>query len=345
MNRGTNLLFHSGIAIVLIIELFVGYEFLMLDSMMRLPVFAVHLILAAIFCALFKKIKTRNFEGNSNFVHVALALSIVLPVYGMFGMFFVYLFIRNIKIEPREYFETDEHFLSGRYKIWIKSMERSVPDIKRNQLDIDAFRDVLNSNDRELEENAINKLSRSLNKESVNILKEVVNTSASDTKVLAASALTEMEDKIVDRIENLRATVHDNPDNREAVLELARAYDLYCYLGVLDAVSEKYYQNLSVEQYETFLQFDSGHREANLEYGRILLNAGKTKEAIKNLRLAWALAPEEINPQIWLAEAYYRSADYEEVRKICQKLAESVRLPENIKEVVNLWTNNEEVGS
>ena len=110
----------------------------------------------------------------------------------MLGMFCVYLYIRNAKTEAREYFELDEDFLAERRPVWINDVGRDAIDIKRNEMDVDAFRDVLRTHDRQLEENAINKLSRSLTKKSVSILKDVVKTSTSDTRILAASALTDL---------------------------------------------------------------------------------------------------------------------------------------------------------
>jgi len=337
-----NILIHIGILAVLVLELLAGYWLISASSSMRFLLCGLHLLLVAIFTLLSKNIKSEKFQENNNFTYVAFAISAVLPVYGMLGMFCVYFYIRNAKTQAREYFETDEHFLSDRRPVCIKDVGRDAIDIKRNEMEVDAFRDVLRTNDRQLEENAINKLSRSLTKESVNILKDVVKTSHSDTRILAASALTEMEDKIITKVETLRTQVYQNPHGH-TVLELARVYDLYCYLGVLDTVSEKHYQNLALEQYETFLQIDSGHRVANLEYGRILLNSGRTEDAIKNLRLALALSPEDVNPQIWLAEAYYRSQDYDNVRKLCTKLADMKKLPGNIREVVDWWNSEEEV--
>lgn len=342
MNRSKSILIHISVLVVLVFELLAAYWFISASSSMRFLLCGVHLLLVAIFTLLGKNIKSEKFQENSNFTYVAFAISAVMPVYGMVGMSCVYLYLRNAKAQARQYFETDEQFLSDRRQVWIKDVGRNAIDIKRNEMEVDAFRDVLRTNDRQLEENAINKLSRSLTKESVSILKDVVKTSASDTKILAASALIEMADKIITKIETLRAQVYQNPDG-PTILELARAYDSYCYLDVLDTVSQKHYQNLALEQYGAFLQIDSGHREANLEYGRILLNSGKTEDAIKNLRLALALSPEDVNPQIWLAEAYYRSQDYDNVRKLCTKLADTKKLPEDIREVVDWWTTQDDV--
>ncbi|MFQ5674381.1 MAG: tetratricopeptide repeat protein [bacterium] len=343
MNRATNILFYLGILIVIILELLTGYGLVVLDSTIRWPLFALHMILAAVFCVLFKKLKSRNFEDTNNFALVAFALTAVLPVYGMLGMMAVYITLRSAKDAPREYFATDADFLPERRLVGNLGIDWNHLEmkIKKNELDVEAFADILKTNDRQLEELAVNKLSKELTKNSVNILKSVLKSHTSDTRVLAASALTEMEDKILTRIDALRAELYRDSDNPDATLELARAYDLYCYLGVLDSVSERYYQGLTLEHYEKFLKIDPGHLEANLEYGRILLNAGKIDEAIKMLRLAQSLTPESINPQIWLAEAYYRAEDYQNVRKICQRLSSFEKVPSRVKEVVSWWIPEE----
>jgi len=125
----------------------------------------------------------------------------------------------------------------------------------------------------------------------------------------------------------------------DLVLELARAYDLYCYLGVLDSAIESYYINLAIEKYSEFLKLYPDHHEAMLEYGRVLLNAGKRDKAIDALNQVVAKLPNDPNPYIWLAEAYYESEDYEATTKVCQKLSSLARVPGNFKSVLNCWTS------
>ena len=125
----------------------------------------------------------------------------------------------------------------------------------------------------------------------------------------------------------------------DLVLELARAYDLYCYLGVLDSAIESYYINLAIEKYSEFLKLYPYHQEAMLEYGRVLLNAGKRNDAIEAFSQAAANSPDNPNPYIWLAEAYYESEDYEATTKVCQQLSSLARVPGNFKSVLNCWTS------
>ncbi|MFQ5824482.1 MAG: tetratricopeptide repeat protein [bacterium] len=339
---GKNGITHTALLLVFSGEVLAGYWLMTLSNIMKILGLGLHVILVILFAYLFKKIKVGNTQGNINFALVALILALVLPVYGMLGMSLLYLSMFMIKVKAVDYFEVDDSFLPEKYKFLIKDVDNNILAIKRDELNIDAFKDIFRSYDRQLEENAINKLSKLVNKHSVAILKEVIKNSSSDTKILAASALIEMEDKIIKKIEEFRNFLQDQPENTSAILELARTYDLYCYLGVLDSVIQKYYQKLALEQYRKFLEYQPNHLKANLEYGRILLNAGYVEEAIRTLKYAIGLTPQNPNPHIWLAEAYYELADYKSLTNVCHKLTEFEKLPENIKEIVHWWVNVEQ---
>ena len=112
------------------------------------------------------------------------------------------------------------------------------------------------------------------------------------------------------KINRLRIELGDKLIEPELILELARAYDLYCYLGVLDAAIEKYYRTLTLESYGTFLKLRPKHPSATFEYGRTLLHTGKRDEAIKYLQMAIEYNPGSSSPYLWLAEAKYESCDY-----------------------------------
>lgn len=338
---GENVIIHTGLILLLVGELFVGYWFINLTDFMKILGFGLHIILVILFAYILKKIEVGDSKNNINFTLVAFIFGLVLPVYGMLGMYLISLSMRKIKVPPKEYFETDETILPGKYKAIIKDVDGNILGVMREELDIDAFKDIFASGDRQLEENAINKLSKLVNKHSVAILKDVIKNCSSDTKILAASALTEVEDRIIKKIQDLRKNLKQGPENYSEILELARTYDLYCYLGVLDSVIEKYYQKLALEHYRKFLTHHPNHREASLEYGRILLNTGNVEEAIRNLRYAIELSPQNPNPRIWLAEAYYELGNYKAVRDVCYKLTEFERLPENIREIVNWWAIGE----
>lgn len=327
----------------MLLEAVAVYWILALSGFLKLSGFALHLLLVAVFSFLINQIKKNTVRIDDNFVLVAGMLAFILPGYGMLGMFLLLFVMQNIDIQSPDYFEVDEEFLPSRNDFLIKDADKKIISIKRNELDIEAFKDIFISHDRQLQENAINKLSKIVNKQSVAILQNVVNTSTTDTKVMAASALIEMEDKIIKKIEKLQNAMQINSEDDDLRLQLARTYDLYCYLDVLDQAVKAHYQNLSLEQYRHFLANHPTHAAATLEYGRILLKSGQLEEAIENLTRAAELVPQNPNPHIWLAEAYYELSNYAAVSDVCERLLQLDKLPENLKAVVNWWCTQDVV--
>lgn len=299
---------------------------------------ALHLVFAGLFFALFRKVEDKRFVEKHNFTLLALILAMAVPVYGMLGMTIIHLFVKRAEVQRKDYFAMEQEFLPESHKGLLKNVDQHVIGIARDELDIDAFQDIFQGSDRQMEESAINKISRSLTKNAVRLLKDVIQTSTSDTRVMAASALIEMEGRVVKKIEALRERLADKPTHMETVLELARTYDLYCYLDVLEPALESYYQELTIQQYEYLLRFHPEHPEANLEYGRILLNSGDNQKAIAVLTRIRNMAPDDINSRIWLAEAHYNGGDLANVRRICRELMDFESIPERIKDVVTLWS-------
>ncbi len=327
--------------LVMLVDAWAGYEILFGSGIAKGVGLALHLVVLLPFRFLLKRLRLRSEPLDPNFVFITFLLALALPGYGIVGTLLLCLALTRVEVEPADYFELDEAFVSSRYRFFVRGVDRQILSIKKDELDVDAFRDVFKSNDAQMEANAVNKLSKMLTREAVSILREVVDTSQSDTKILAASALIDMEDRIIKRIEEIKQELKANPNNYELVLALARTYDLYCYLGILDPAVEDYYRGLAIEQYQRFMRHNPEHPEANLEYGRILLNARKYEEAIPVLKNAVALSPGNPSPLLWLAEAFYELTDYQAVRAVCAKLRRFDDVPRRFKDIAAWWESAE----
>ncbi|MCG8604418.1 tetratricopeptide repeat protein [bacterium] len=342
--NGSKPLLHFGILLCLVGDLLAGYWIITLIGSAKLLGFGLHAICFGGFYLVVKQLPFDKHPPDSNFALVSLVLTAVLPTYGIFGAYVVYSSLQKVEIQPGEYYEVEDEFVAHGHKASLENISENVLEIKREELEVMSFKDIFQSRDRLLEENAINKLSKLVNQQSVSILQEVVKTTSSDTKILAASALIDMEDKITKRVEELQKKLKQEPDNSSYRLELGRAYDLYCHLGVRDTVVKNYYQKLALEQYQYFLRSCPGHPEATFEYGRILLSQGDPDKAIRVFTEAAELAPKDPNPQVWLAEAYYEKEDYAAVHTICERLEQKRTVPKHLKEVVNWWSGSQPSG-
>lgn len=334
------LIHHILFILLIVADALAGYWMVTQPGAIRSLAFALHLVVAFSGVKVLQRIKLKNFEAEDNFSYVGFGLAAVLPVYGLLGMYVTAWVMSLSKFVPISSFEENDPQVPERYRSLLRCSDFSLASLQREEMDIESFRDIFRTNDPGLEENAIQKLSKILTHESVSILQEVVQHACSDTKVLAATALIEMEDKLVEKIESLRGQLAEDSRDTKLMLELARIYDVYCYLGVLDNAIEDYYRGLAIEQYRTFLIYDPRHPEATLEYGRTLLNAGDLEKALRVLNSAVRLDPVKPNPYIWLAEAHYKSGDYLAVTDICKKINSFQNLPENFKPITSWWAED-----
>ncbi|MFQ5637653.1 MAG: tetratricopeptide repeat protein [bacterium] len=337
MNKSRNLFIHFILLIVVTLEGLVSYKLITVAVFYKVIYLVCHIVLGFFFSRLLKKIECEGIPQDSNVVFISLILSWSIPFYGMLGMLILSISMEILKIQPVEYFDFDIDVISKHTHPFPSHVDRNIVSIKSEELEIEAFQDIFMGPDRQLQENAINKLSKIINRDSVTLLKDVIKKSRSDIKMLAASAMIDMEDEIIKKIERFKHSLSENPENEMDLLELARSYDLYCYLGLLDAVVLSYYSNLGLEQYQRFLERRPDHIEAKMEYGRLLLHSGNSEKAVSVLSSACEGSPEDPKPRLWLAEAYYELLEYEKVSEVCQQLSHLKPIPSKFKEIVNWW--------
>ncbi|MFQ5651600.1 MAG: tetratricopeptide repeat protein [bacterium] len=323
--------------LVLVGDGLAAYGLAALSGWLKLVALAGHVVMVCLAIKLCKRLHLYDFQADENFVTIAFFLALVLPGYGLAGLNLVIVAMNRVRLQPTPYFEIEEALVSDSTKIRLGSARPDVSEIQLDALDLQAFRDVLKSNDRQLEENAINKLSKLVTRESVAILRQVVREATSDTRLLAATALIELENKIVQKIDWLRGRLADRASDSDSRLQLARMYDLYCYLGVLDEESQRYYNKLAVKEYRSFLIANPKHPQAVFEYGRSLLAAGDIEKAKRVLSTAVGLAGGNPSPHLWLAEAHYEAGEYGEAAAVCRRVHSFANLPENLRPVTSWW--------
>ena len=333
MRMTRDLLVHFGFWLLVIGDLVAGYWIIVLQHPAKLWGWSLHLALVVLFWVLVQNVRFHHRRIDGTFPLVALALALVFPVYGMAGTIIIcYLQILTTEkpVDPQR------DWLPPANR-WLSAADPDVENIKREHMEIAAFEDIFRGNDRRLQENAINRLAKMINKRAVVLLQDVVKNATAPMRTMAAAALSDMESKIVYKIDSLRHELQQSSRDEQATLELARTYDVYCHLGILDADLQKYYRQLAIEKYQHFLAREPEHYAANLEYGRLLLNSGRPQEAIVVLARAATLAADDPNASIWLAEANYELGDFKAVSEVCKSLARIAPLPEDVRDLVSCW--------
>lgn len=301
-----------------------------------------HFLLCFIFLILLYLLQSSEERINYNFLLISAAVALVVPAYGIPGMALVYAGTRKASLVDENYFEFDESLVPDHLDALTHEMGDDVMGFIRAEQNIDALKDIFLSGNQRLEEIAIQKLNRVGNKSAVSILQSVLSQSSSDVKILAASALIAIEEKTVEKIEKLQEVLKEQPKKSEVILELARAFDLYCHLGVLDDSLLRYYQNLGIKNFNTYCQLVPGDQYAAVEFGRLLLKADRQAEAEAVFQRLIHDNPHDLNPRIWLAEVYYTLQNYRKVREMCVEIKAIGGVPDVYVETVNWWIASHE---
>lgn len=336
--KAKNKLVRIGLACTSLAACAWGYWFFV-KSPSLLPAFIAYLALTGAHTGLLWR---HTIKARTDLFYIAIVLAICLPVYGIIGMSLLFVSLKHLRVKKGGRFEVEGVFQPRKHKMFLRYPDRKRWQVEQDELDISSFRDVFRLGDIEMEEIVIDKLSKTLTRQSVAILKEVLLTSGSDTKILAATALTEIEGKIIGKIDDLRYLLKKDGEDLKTMLELARTYDLYCYLGVLDIASVKTYQERAIRLYERYLASYPKSPDIAMEYGRLLHNAEREKQAIEILTRAVELAPENASPRIWLAEVLFEAGNYERVTEVCDDILALESVPERSKEVAALWATDTE---
>ncbi|KAA3661532.1 MAG: tetratricopeptide repeat protein [Calditrichaeota bacterium] len=300
--------------------------------------FIGHLLLSTIFVLLLYVSQKTEEMVNFNFLLIALAVTCAIPAYSMPGLAMVYVASRKAKFVEDDYFEFDETLAAHQLDEVPRELSEDIVGFMRAEQNIDALKDIFLSGDQRLEEIAIQKLNRVGNKSAVSILQSVLSQSSSDVKILAASALIAIEEKTVEKIAKLQELLKKEPMYTKYMLELARAFDLYCHLGVLDDSLLQYYQNLGIEKFSQYCTLVPGDEAATVEFGRLLLKAGRQAEAEAVFVKLIQANPDDLNPRIWLAEVYYTLQKYDKVKAMCREIKSIGNVPDIYADTVNWWT-------
>ncbi len=308
-------------------------------SMLVLALFT-HLLLCLFYLGLLYFYQKKDEVVNYNFMLIAGAVSLIIPVYGMTGLTIIFFAIGNNTENEQDYFEFDDSKLSSKLDEILTQLDEDIIGFIRSEQNIDALKDIFLSGDQQLEETAIQKLNQLGTKAAVTILQTVVEQSKTDVKILAASALTAIEEKTVEKIESLQSSLAAEPENPQGLLELAQAFDLYCHLGVLDSSLITYYQNLGIEYFRKYCQLAPQDNRARTELGRLLLKSQRFEEAKSLFRELVEEYADDFNAKIWLAETYYADGEYHLLRQTCREIEATGDVPEICADTVSWWTSD-----
>lgn len=209
---------------------------------------------------------------------------------------------------------------------------------------VSPFLDVLSYGSRAQKQIAVAVMTRHFHPAFAPALRQALADSDNAVRVQAATAMATIEDRFVERAEELRAETEAHPDDPALVLGLARHHDDYAYTGLLDRQREEESQARALECYLRYLDQMPQDVDARLAVGRLMLRLGRAQDAVGWMERCFeqgAWSPAMVG---WYMDALYRLGRYEGVRVFARRhYDELTRLdtyPIRLIETVRLWSGD-----
>jgi polysaccharide biosynthesis protein PelE len=203
-----------------------------------------------------------------------------------------------------------------------------------------AFSDVLSFGSLEQKQDVIALISRHFRPAFGPVLKRALNDGHSAIRVQAATAMSKLENTILERTMELTRQVRDNPAATETLRSLAQHYDDCLFCGLLDARREEDLIEEALAVYRECLKRDPGDIATQLAAGRLLLRSRRFEEADECF--AHAADRDSAKPQaaLWHMESLFQLGKFDEIRPLARQWLNRFRAgeyPPEALEAVRLW--------
>jgi len=331
--------YNTILVLLCLVDAFFGYWLITSSGWQQAIPALGHLVVCGLFHGTLYEIQRKDHCENANLLIIVSCFTVLLPLYGPPVMLVIHTIIKHAQIKSDSYFEFEELVLQDDVDNILKEFDGDLYGLARDEQDVFSFRDLFINDNDIMQERAITKLRRIGDRNSILLLKKVMKHSKTDANVLAASALIEIEETTIKKIEKLKEHIRVEESKPEHTLELARLYSIYCYIGVLDPSLMDHYIEQALHNYLDYSQQVPEDIDAHLELGRMLYKSGRFEEAHHAFNKALKIVPEDTKSHLWLTEMSYENYDFLNVKEKCMELDTREDLPENCKSAVSLWAN------
>jgi polysaccharide biosynthesis protein PelE len=173
------------------------------------------------------------------------------------------------------------------------------------------------------------------------VLKRALQDDHSAIRVQAATAMSKLENTILQRTMELTRQVRANPGDTEALRALAQHYDDCLFCGILDSRREEDLLAEALAVYRECLSREPRDLATRLAAGRLLLRSKRFNEAAEYFHEA--ADPSSGKPQaaLWYMESLFQLGRFGEIRRLARdwasRRASSAGYPPEAIEAVRLW--------
>lgn len=173
------------------------------------------------------------------------------------------------------------------------------------------------------------------------ILRKVIESDDGEGRFFAMTALGQVEDKMLTKLQALEEDLDSGRDESPAALMgAARTYLDFSYYQLAQDERRSEYLGKAKKLLERALADPDADPEGLILLGRIELLNYNTKDALARFNAYLAKNPASRPGLLWRAEAWFMLGEYARVREDCQKALDLDQTQDNIRETAIFWAEN-----
>jgi polysaccharide biosynthesis protein PelE len=173
------------------------------------------------------------------------------------------------------------------------------------------------------------------------VLKRALSDDHSAIRVQAATAMSRIENSLLERTIELTSQVRANPNNTAALRALAQHYDQSLFCGILDVRREEELIEDALAVYRECLAHEPDDSSTRLAAGRLLLRSRRFEEAAESFAQTAHSGSGSPQTALWRMESLFQLGRFGEIRRLAQAWAAqpdtSTGYPVEAMEAVRLW--------
>lgn len=152
--------------------------------------------------------------------------------------------------------------------------------------------------------------------EFISALKLAIVDESNSVRVLAATAISSLEDQFYKRLSQCQKSYNDRPGDPEAVLELANEMREYSRFDVFEAERLKEFKKSALQKYEEYLEYVPNDFAVHYQVAELHLEMGSYKEAQEKIHhLIETNHLTNSEGFFKLMEIYFREGNYGKLRE------------------------------
>ena len=337
----TNGLFIILAIVLTLVHAFILYLFLETNIWTIIPIL-LHLVVSFVTCA----ITWAQYKRGMDVQHMAI-MAIVSTTTGIFGTvgallgYISALIFRTRNLGFGEWYEsifptdipTDPETIYDRI---IEGLDENP-----STYGVMPFTDVMRLGSENQKRRALAKMTSRFSPRFAPAFRVALADSSNAIRVQAATSVAKIERQFgakLERIENARAR---EPKNPIITLALAKFYDDYAFIGVLDPELEKLNRERAISSYQSYLQYDPNAAEAWMAIGRLMFRNKQWAEAADWFRHALDRGWKSDTMVLWYFECLFRLGQFRELRRALLEYGRGIinkdELPADVRNAISLW--------